>query len=172
MSHVPDEVRAARTAALAPLFAVLTERGVKRVWLARQIGADGISLNSLWRYEHGYDRVPPQFIKQACRVLGIPAAFIHIPEPRDLYIQQPRVKKTAQQTSQPAQQSTTATTTTRTKGRQTDERSRTDHHGNSGKHNGNGDGGDGHGGVTHRPDQPRRLRRPQRPPTPDYTATL
>lgn len=90
MSHVPDEVRAARTAALAPLFAVLAERGVKRIWLARQIGADGISLNSLWRYEHGYDRVPPQFIRQACKVLAIPASFIRVPEPRDLYIQQPR----------------------------------------------------------------------------------
>ena len=90
MNHVPDAVRAARQSVLAPLFAVLRERGVKRSWFARQIGPAGMPLNRLWQYEYGHARVPPEFVGQACRVLGIPATFVPIPEPRDLYIQQPR----------------------------------------------------------------------------------
>lgn len=112
MNRVPEEVRAKRAAALAPLFAVLRERGVKRSWFARQIGPSGITRNNLWQYEHGHARVPPQFVAQACRVLGIPAAFIRIPEPRDLYIQQPR-NASAKSSPTKAKKPTTKRTATR-----------------------------------------------------------
>ena len=87
MGHVPDEVRAKRASVLAPLFAVLQERGIKRQWFADQLG---ISRNSLWNYQHGYDRLPIGLIDRACQLVGIPTVFVPIPEPRDLYIQQPR----------------------------------------------------------------------------------
>lgn len=87
MGHVPDEVRAKRASVLAPLFAVLRERGIKRQWFADQLG---ISRNSLWNYQHGYDRLPIGLIERACQLVGIPTVFVPIPSPRDLYIQQPR----------------------------------------------------------------------------------
>lgn len=94
MNKVPDEVRAARAAALAPLFAVLEGRGVKRSWFVAQFESPRLALNTLWGYEHGHARIPPQFIERACQVLSIPASLIPIPEPRALYIQQPRSTRT------------------------------------------------------------------------------
>lgn len=82
-----EEVRYARTRVMRPLFAYMVGRGMRRAWLAQQLG---ISRALLWRYEHGRIRVPDQFIGDACRMVGIPTSLITIPEPRDLYIQQPR----------------------------------------------------------------------------------
>lgn len=118
MGYVPADVRATRAAMLEPLAAVLRERGVKRLWFAQQCG---VSFSSLWNYFNGYDRVPPQFIGRACQVLGIPSAFIRVPEPRDLYIQQPRkasrkaVKSKAKAKAKAKAAKAQATTTTRVK---------------------------------------------------------
>ncbi len=60
MGWVPaPAVRARRQQHLRPIFAVLEERGVQRVWLGRQLR---IPRRRLWTYEHGYCRIPADFI--------------------------------------------------------------------------------------------------------------
>jgi transcriptional regulator with XRE-family HTH domain len=78
------------------LFAFMVGRGMRRAWLAQHLD---ISRALLWRYEHGYDRMPAQFVERACRIVGIPASLITIPEPRDRFIQQPRQSKSGQSTT-------------------------------------------------------------------------
>lgn len=97
MAHTSPEDRERRAAALAPLFAIARQRGHRRGWIADQVG---VTIQRLWNYEHGLDRVPPDFVERFASALTVPPSLIVIPEPRDLYIQQPRVKR-APATSKP-----------------------------------------------------------------------
>lgn len=110
MGHVPADVRQARAALLEPLAAILRQRGVKRQWFAAQMG---VSFSSLWNYINGYDRLPPTFIERASQVLGIPASFFPVPEPRDLYIQQPRTASRSASTAVKSKTTTKKRTATR-----------------------------------------------------------
>jgi transcriptional regulator with XRE-family HTH domain len=105
MSKRPSmELRRDREQVIEPLFEYMEQRGMLRAWLARQLG---ISTALLWNYEHGLTRLPPDFIRRACKIVGFSARRIKVPKPRERYIQQPRAAKT-----QPAVQQREPTDTT------------------------------------------------------------
>ena len=89
MTRTDAVTRTARSQVLAPIFDTLNARGSTRSWLAGRLELDR---RRLWAFEHGVERMPPWFVERACATLGIPSSFVSIPEPRDLYIQQPRTK--------------------------------------------------------------------------------
>lgn len=66
-------VRRMHATALRPIFSTLDTRGIKRSWLADQLG---ITRPRLSRYEHGERRPPEWFAERACRILGIPPELI------------------------------------------------------------------------------------------------
>lgn len=55
-------------AVLAELFAYMRSRGIKRTWLAEQLG---ISKERIWQYEHGKCMPPEWFIPKACKALDV-----------------------------------------------------------------------------------------------------
>lgn len=95
----PKTVREQRAQALEPLFAQMRLHRMSNRWMAAQLG---IPEKRLWAYKSGEIRLPEGFIKRACQVVGLLPSLIPIPEPRDLYIQQPRKAST------PAKSKTTA----------------------------------------------------------------
>lgn len=82
-----EDVRRLRAEFLQPIRAKLEERGAPQAWLARRLG---IEPRMLWRYFHGLDRVPPTFVAQACRVMGMPRSRVPLTAPAELLIQHPR----------------------------------------------------------------------------------
>jgi|GEM_PF-4513670 len=75
---------AAVIVALRPLFDFMTERGMRRTWLAKRLG---VTRQIVWAYEHGRRIPPPGFAAAACALVGLPLSFLgnpptHIPQKR------------------------------------------------------------------------------------------
>jgi hypothetical protein len=79
-------VRDERTRLLAPLFAQMRLQRMSNVYVAEKLG---IPDKRLWAYQHGETRIPQDFIERACAVVGLAPSLIPVPEPRDIYLQQP-----------------------------------------------------------------------------------
>jgi len=102
----PKALRSQRIEALTPLLAEMRAQRWTAHMVAERIG---IPDKRFWAYTHGETRIPADFIAQVCAVVGLPADFITVPEPRDLYIQQAARRRTL--SSQPATKPTTKPTT-------------------------------------------------------------
>lgn len=86
MARPTEDQRKRRAAILQFIFDELDRQGRKRVWFADRLG---ISIKSLWNYEHGERRVPPDFIEQARKLLKIPREQI---PPREALLDHIQVK--------------------------------------------------------------------------------
>ncbi len=69
--------RQARINALAPLFEYMNSRGMKRSWLAKQLG---ISPTRLGYYERGINRPPAWLMQRACEIVGVDFGQIKLSE--------------------------------------------------------------------------------------------
>ena len=67
-----NEERRRRRQMVAPLFAYLDDRGVRRTWLAERLG---ISKQRLYLIELGERPIPEGFLERGYRELGVPAAL-------------------------------------------------------------------------------------------------
>lgn len=108
--RAPKTVREQRARALEPLFAHMRLQRMSNRWMAQQLG---IPEKRLWAYKSGEIRIPEWFIECACQIIGIPPARIRIPNPRALYIQQPRSASTPSASTTATKQSAKKRTATR-----------------------------------------------------------
>jgi hypothetical protein len=68
MTNTSEERMRERASAIAPIFEYLDGHGIKRTWLAGQLG---LSAGRLCMIESGRRPAPDRFMAQSCRVLGI-----------------------------------------------------------------------------------------------------
>lgn len=69
-------VQELRRRALRPIFAYLDQWGIKRNWLAAQLG---VSKAMLSKYEHGIHGTPADFEDRACAALGRTREWLGLP---------------------------------------------------------------------------------------------